>query len=194
MLLSKTRIVQTYAETAVRHFLKTYKLDSTISSNRVTNEVLSKFHFKVKPLTTEVKIYNDLFIKKGRNPESQEEFEQWIKEGAIAFGVPNHLVQIVNEKTLVDLSINQQSKDIQIPPLVCDVTSEFLLGQKPIVIENLTCVMVYEAFPNDKVYQTKKEWFDKSVTKQIIREIYAEVQEILEIDRKAKNEKVVGSV
>ena len=80
-----------------------------IAATRIIIEVLKKLHFRdIKPLVVEANVFNETYIKKGRTPESHEEAEEWLKEGAwqVVLGDrsqknegmwPGHLVVLINE-------------------------------------------------------------------------------------------------
>ena len=192
---AKNRIIHCFAKSALNHFVKDYATECSIVSARVAHEVLTKHHFKVKPLTVEVKIYNDLYIQKGRNPESPEEFNEWIAEGAIAIQVPDHVVTIINEEKMLDLSISKSTipegedgnfAGLLIPPVICDAKPEFLSGQKPIFVENTNFVMIYDALPDNTEFMKSRDWFDKEFSKEIVKEIAGEVKELLKVLKEHK--------
>ena len=171
--------------------LRKFKEDCCIAATRILIEVLKKFHFKdLKPLTVEANIFNEVYLKKGRLPQSDEEAQTWLTEGAwqIVLGDrelqlpnkwPGHLVVILNNKHMIDLSLfqaNRPHKNINMEPLCAIVPEGFVKGEDHCSLIFKNCLMTYISFPQDNTYQKAKDWCDKSRTDDVVKDIYAEAK------------------
>jgi hypothetical protein len=162
--------------------LKVARADSCILSTRVAVGVCRRLHVSARALPVKVVVFN---------PAMCERLEAWSRahdglaapdavlrqiaheEGswccAIGFGPPpghepgydGHLVALVNEDRIIDLSIDQLNRDahgIRLRPLVVHLEAPTL--EKPIAFKTPSgCVVTYRAHENDE-YLRSRNWHD----------------------------------
>ena len=188
------KMIEAVAKAAPPILRRYYKEDCCIIATRVVIEVLKKLHFKnVKPFVIEANIFNEVYVRKGRTPANEEEAQEWLKEGAwqIVLGDrvdnvkgkwPGHLVVLINDQYMLDVAIYQAcrpNKNIYLEPLFTKVFEDFVKGEDRCQLMYSNCLIIYQAFQNDKSYQNVKDWQDLSRSKMAVNEIYSEVRTLL---------------
>jgi hypothetical protein len=158
-----------YVETVNRIRPKYMNSDCCIAIARINQIILEDYHFKVQPVTVQLEIFNEAFVKKGRPPKDEHETRAWADEGVwkIVLGWrqnklapgkwPGHLVSIVNNQHLLDITITQATrphKNINLEPLVI-ATINF---SKPLCIRDRDTYLFYDFFWNDKTYLNSPDW------------------------------------
>lgn len=162
-------ILGSFMEAATRILPKLYKPDSCIATTRIAIDVLERFHFKVRPLTVEVSIYNPAYTAKERHPDTPAEDEAWKSEGCWAvvlgdesLGGTGHLAALVNEDSLIDLTLpqaNRPHKQIVLPPVVVtNFPAGFPAGLENDISVINGCTVVYRARPAWHYYLRSKDW------------------------------------
>ena len=159
---------------------KYYSPDCCIAIARINQIILEAYHFKVIPLTVQIEIFNEAFVEKGRPPKDEHEAKAWAEEGVwkIVLGYrkqplkpgmwPGHLVSIVNNQYMLDISITQANrphKNINLQPLAITTVSY----DKPLCIRDQNTYLFYDFFPDDKSFYQKPDW--QSPHQNIVREI-----------------------
>lgn len=189
------KMLEVIAEVTPNILLRRYKdVNCCIAATRIIIEVLKKLHFRdIKPFVVEANIFNETYVKKGRMPESHEEAEQWLGEGAwqVVLGDrsqeikgrwPGHLTIVIKDHYLLDVAIFQASrphKNINLHPILTTVPEDFIKGEDKCGLMFLNCMVVYVAHPEDKTYQATRDWWDVSKSKEVVSEVYNEVKTIL---------------
>jgi len=174
--------------------VRKYKEDCCIAATRILIEVLKKLHFRnIKPLVVEANIFNEVYCTKGRPPESEEEAKAWLEEGAWQVVVgdrqtiipnkwPGHLVVILEDKYMIDLSMFQASrpqKKINMAPICTVVPENFVKGGDKCGLMFNNCMITYSPFLKDQSYQKAKDWWDKTRSADVVSDILDEVKYLL---------------
>lgn len=174
--------------------VRKYKEDCCIAATRILIEVLKKLHFRnIKPLVVEANVFNEVYCMKGRPPESEEEAKAWLEEGAwqVVVGdrntvIPNkwagHLVVILEDKYMIDLSMFQASrpqKQINMAPICTVVPENFVKGGDKCGLMFNNCMVAYHSYPEDQTYQKAKDWWDKARSADVVSEILSEIKYLL---------------
>lgn len=171
----QVKTIHDFMPPACTLLMKRDNLRCSITATRVVFDVLAKSNFKVRPLAVQARVYNPLYTQKMRPPESDEEANQWLEEGcwSIVYGGsekkvankwPGHLVAVVNDACIIDLSIVQAyrpDKNLIVNPVFAEINDEFLSGEIQRGVNNNGCLIVYKAIPEDDTYTKNKSWIDK---------------------------------
>lgn len=189
------KMLEAIAEVTPNILLRSYKdLNCCIAATRIIVEVLKRLHFRnIKPFVVEANIFNETYVKKGRTPDSHEEAEQWLGEGAwhVILGDrsqenkgqwPGHLAVLINERYMMDIAIFQASrphKNINLHPILTTVPEDFVKGEDKCGLMFNNCMVIYVSHPEDKSYQATRDWWDVAKSKEIVSEVYSEVKSIL---------------
>ncbi len=190
----KIKLIEIVSAVAPDSLLSKYKENCCIAGSRIVMEVLKKLHFRdVKPITVEANVFNEVYVKKGRTPQSQEEAEAWRDEGAwqVVLGDrtqvipekwPGHLALVIDGEYLLDVTIFQGTrplKQIFLNPILTTIPEAFVKGEDKCGLMYNNCMIVYASYPNDKSYQTAKDWWDVKRSKDIVSEIYSDVKKVI---------------
>jgi hypothetical protein len=171
------KIIETYIDEGKKVLSKVPFTD--ISVARINKEVLEKLNFRnSKALPIEVNIFNETYFKKGRTPQSDEEAQEWLKEGAWQVS-DKYVVTLINDIYLLDLHIGRATrpeKRIFLKPLLTKVTEDFIRGEDRCGFVHNSCLITYNSFPTNLDYQKSKDWQDKTKTNKIVSEIYSGVK------------------
>lgn len=169
-------ILKVYSQIARPIILEYFRKDSCIASTRITVEVFSRLGFKATPLPCYVQIYNSKFreiFEREKHWPTKEEMKKWITEGGwgISIGLGDHkgggyvghLVAIVENKYLIDSSIDQAerpNKEIFLPTiLVKEINRNFRRGKENhTIINDEGTVMVYEPRIKDRKWEVSPDW------------------------------------
>jgi hypothetical protein len=95
--------------------LKWFKVDSCVASTKVVIKVLNHFKIGARPQACLFEVMNpkfvELFDAKSGYPQSREESQAWLAQGAYSVAIDNtglsHIVAIVLDSMLIDLSLDQ---------------------------------------------------------------------------------------
>lgn len=168
-----------FMDAACRVIPERFPPNACIACTRVTLEVLTRWHFRVRPCSVEAQIANPALVARWhrlrRKPRSHDELEQWTHEDGsylihLGGGGPRadhwagHLVALVEGRVMVDLSLpqaNTPERGITLTSLICDVPRGFGKGQLPHTFEMGGCRVEYRAFPEKIGYQTAIDWSDR---------------------------------
>lgn len=191
----QVKMLEAIAQVAPNILLRRYKdLNCCIAATRIVIEVLKKLHFKdARPFVVEANIFNEAYVKKGRTPESDEEAQQWLGEGCwhVVLGDrsqeikgqwPGHLTVLLHDRYMLDIAIFQASrphKQINLHPIFTSVPEDFVKGEDKCGLMFNNCMVVYVSHPEDKTYQSARDWWDVDKSKEIVSDIVAEVKTIL---------------
>jgi len=186
------KMLEIVARVAPNAIMRKYKDTCCIAAARVVTEVLKKLHFKdVRPFVVEANIFNEVYVRKGRTPQSDEEAQQWLTEGAwqVVMGDrkepsnpgqwAGHLAVLLHEEYLLDIAIFQASrpqKQINLHPIFTSVPPDFVKGEDKCGLMFNNCMVVYVPYPNDKSYEAAKDWWDVAKSKDVVSEIVSEVK------------------
>lgn len=193
-------VLKVYTRIARPIILEYFRKDSCIASTRITVEVFSRLGFKAIPLACHVQIYNskfrEIFERESHWP-TKEEMGKWITEGAWGIGIGfgdkkeqgylGHLVAIVENRYLIDSSIDQAdrpNKEIFFPGImVTEVTRDFRRGkEKHTIINDRGTVMVYEPKIKDRKWETSLDWTVISKHTPAIKRILLEIQQAIQFE------------
>lgn len=190
----QVRMLEVIAQVTPKILARKYRdVNCCIAATRIVIEALKKLHFKnMRPLAVEANIFNEVYVKKGRTPQSQEEAEAWRDEGAwqVVLGEqtekhegmwPGHLVVLINERYMLDIAVFQASrpqKQINLGPICTTVPEEFVKCEDKCGLMFNNCMVIYVS-RNDKSYETAKDWWDVAKHKEAISEVVEEVKIVL---------------
>lgn len=189
------RMLEAVARTAPNIVMRKYKEDCCIATTRIVIEVLKKLHFKnVRPFVVEANIFNEVYVRKGRTPQSDEEAQEWLKDGCwqVVLGDrkqslegkwPGHLAVLIDEAYLLDVSAFQASrplKQIHMTPIFTSVPEEFVKGEDKCGLMFNNCMVVYCSYPEDNTYQKARDWWDVKRSQEVVKDILAETKLILD--------------
>jgi hypothetical protein len=187
------KILSAYMDAAVKILPKYYKPDCCIATARIAKEVLEEFHFKVQPLTVQVNITNSVLVKSFEKG-IQETPEELLEKGGwqIILGSrgelqpkkwPGHLVAIVQDKVMIDISLvqaNRPHKNINLHPLLIEIIdNKFLTGEKERYLIINECHLAYKSFPEDKTFMAAVDWYNVQKHKESISLIMKNMKNIL---------------
>jgi len=193
-------ILKVYTRIARPIILEYFRKDSCIASTRITIEVFSRLGFKTIPFACHVRIFNGKFreiFEREKHWPTKEEMEKWITQGAwsIGFGYGDHkgeryighLVAIVENKYLIDSSIDQAErphKEIFFPAiLVAEINRDFRRGKEKLtIINDRGTVIVYEPKIKDRKWETSPDWTVISRHTPAVGRILLEIQQELEFE------------
>lgn len=194
MALSEQQIkmLEAVAKVTPNILMRKYKDENCcIAATRVIIEVLKKLHFKeIRPFTVEANVFNEVYVRKGRTPQSDEEAQAWLTEGCWQVVVgerkseekgkwAGHLAILIHEQYLLDIAIFQSSrplKQINMYPIFTSVPEDFVRGEDKCGLMANNCMVVYVPFPNDKSYESARDWWDVSKSKAVVSEVLTEVK------------------
>jgi hypothetical protein len=191
-MLSKYQIktIQDFMPPACALLMKKNNLTCSVTATRVVYDVLTKLHFKVKPLAVEARVYNPMYTQKLRPPENDEEANKWLDEGcwSVILGDlvpkaankwPGHLVAIINDVCIMDLTIVQAyrpDKNLMVNPVFAEVNEAFIQGDIQRGVTNNDCLIVYQAVPYNQDWLKAKDWIDKKALENIEKDILEEIR------------------
>lgn len=166
--------------------MKKNNLTCSVTATRVVYDVLSKSHFKIRPLAVEARVYNPLYTTKMRPPENDEEAESWLNEGCwsivlgdcskqeVANKWPGHLLAVVNDICIVDLAIvkaYRPDKQIIVNPVFSEINDEWLKGDIQRGVTNNGCLIVYKAIPENQDYMKYNDWMNRKAIEGLERDV-----------------------
>lgn len=191
-MLSKyqIKIIQDFMPPACALLMKKNNLQCSVTATRVIYDVLTKLHFKVKPLAVEARVYNPLYTQKMRPPENDEEANKWLEEGcwSVILGDlvpkavnkwPGHLVAIINDACIMDLTIVQAyrpDKNVIVNPVFAEINEAFIQGDLQRGVTNNDCLIVYQGIPYNQDWLKAKDWSNKKAVEDIEKDILQEIR------------------
>jgi hypothetical protein len=169
--------VAAYMDAAVDILPGLYRPDCCIAATKIATLVLAdRLHMRVRPMTVEVDVVNAALAARDRLPETDAEYRQWQAEDGsywLTLGArdatarpghwPGHLVAIVYDRVLLDLTLAQASRPahgIRLPALTVRVSAGFLTGAEGRVVELEDAVVAYRARPADRSFARARDWQD----------------------------------
>ena len=179
------KIIQDFMPPACALLMKKNNLQCSVTATRVIYDVLTKLHFKVKPLAVEARVYNPLYTQKMRPPENDEEANKWLEEGcwSVILGDlvpkavnkwPGHLVAIINDACIMDLTIVQAyrpDKNVIVNPVFAEINEAFIQGDLQRGVINNDCLIVYQGVPYNQDWLKAKDWNNKKAVEELEKDI-----------------------
>jgi hypothetical protein len=176
------RICELLCKFGREEILKWFKVDSCIASTKVAIKVLSHFRIGARPQACMFEVMNpkfvELFIEKGY-PKSKEEGEAWLAAGAYSVAIDDsglsHVVAIVLDSVLIDLSIDQACrphKQIALESAAGLLPADFM--QEGVCYAHNGCRITYLPIANEKFRKSndwRQGWRTDDAAKAIIRKI-----------------------
>ena len=165
---------------------------SCISSTRLAVEYLRGRNIKAEPLTVRAHVLSPAMVEKinqyGGLPEDKATIDRWYEESDQVWGIglgmseipaeagnwPGHLVALVENKYLLDLSIDQASRPergLLLEPFFIEVPSDFLQGGGISVAATSGAELHYWARPADKSFLQAGDWRKLWQLKQILAQM-----------------------
>jgi hypothetical protein len=191
-MLSKYQIktIQDFMPPVCALLMKKNNLQCSVTATRVIYDVLTKLHFKVKPMAVEARVYNPLYTQKLRPPENDEEANKWLEEGcwSVILGDlvpkaankwPGHLVAIINDVCIMDLTIVQAyrpDKNVIVNPVFAEINEAFIQGDIQRGVMNNDCLIVYQAVPYNQDWLKSRDWADKKAVENIEKDVLEEIR------------------
>lgn len=190
----KQVILGTLAQFGRRQMLKEWELDSCIAATAIAIDVVKHYGMKAEPFPVTLQVWNPASRKKinelGRLPTPDE--KSWQDEGGwsvgVGFGIhrespqkwPGHLVALVDDEILLDLSVDQANRpqhNIQLGAGGGFVPNfeKFYSGEECHVTESCDCLLIYEAKLGESRYEQSPDW---TLRQRRQRVILATIQEI----------------
>ncbi len=192
----------TFMDAACAVLPRFYAPECCLAATRITVDVLERLHMQVRPLVVNLMIHNPALVAKARPPASAEEALRWRDHDNAAMGIcgargphrpgrwPGHLVAIVDERFLIDLTLpqmNRPHKDINVPPIMCGVSAEFLAGTAVRSFLVNGCRVFYQAVLDDESYAEVTDWKDPRKHQRAVQAIW-DVMDIRGVRRSAGEE------
>ena len=197
MELGRTEVILTnYARIARPIILDYFAAASCIGSTAITIDVLKALDIPAVPFPCRVQIFNAKFIERvlreGRFPAGRQEIVEWT-EGtglwSVGLGYPKpgelnvgHLAAIVDNKYIVDASLDQASRpehDLILPGvLVGPVSRDFRRAKHDARLQVTGPkgqVLVYEATPKTTAYLKSLDWTEPQRRIDVVRRILAQL-------------------
>ena len=152
--------------------LRTYSRDSCIASTRILIELLEAQRAPARALVVRCAVLNRAAHEMMRRGTPEPGSEEWLAAGGWGLGIGypgeqlpgrwvGHLVAILEERVLVDLSLdqaNRPARGIELAPLIAQVDAKFLRGRRPIMGDFGETFVRYEADPNNRSYEVSRDW------------------------------------
>jgi hypothetical protein len=152
-----------------------YGPNSCIPTTRVVIGALEGLGIKARPLSVRTNVINERYLtaveELGRPFRDKAEAMEWHRSrGVFSYGIgakhaagtwPGHLVAVVRERVLLDLTIGQANHpeyDMVLSPIFGEVSGRFLNGNHPASMDNNGCRVIYEAMPRDRGYELTPNW------------------------------------
>lgn len=173
------RALITVAPPILRRF---WNPDSCIASTRDAVDALHCFRLRAEPLSVRTMVFNQPawteIVVRDRFPQSKAEREEWFGPvGGHSLGIgygaddpsgwPGHLVVLVENRWIVDLTLpqaNRPAKWVVLTPLVFEAEPALLEGKTRQVMQVNDCVVIYERAKRGDMqaegWRTAKDWRD----------------------------------
>jgi hypothetical protein len=184
-----------YAKIARPIILEDFRRDSCIASTAITIGVMQYFGIRAVPFPCRAMVFNKAFaerIDRARRLPNETETIEWTSgpdnAWSVGVGFPNttqqyvgHLAAMVDDKYLVDASIdqaNRPAKDMILPPvMLAGVSRDFRRAKKSerhFLRSDDGMVIIYEPRPKDKVWLSSPDWNEKTRhTRSVLRIVAA---------------------
>lgn len=147
------KILSVFMDAALKVLPKKFNPDCCIAATRITIDVLSEFHFKVKPLSVVVNVINESsgYVVSLGNKDQEKRPGCWV----------GHLITMVNERCIVDLTLGQATRPqygIRLHPILCGTDPSFCSGEREVILKINGSDIIYHPLPQDKTYLTAPDW------------------------------------
>lgn len=173
--------------------LKEFRADSCIGSTAIGLDVLTHFGVLAEPLPVKLSIFNAPYVKRienGSDWPNREILVRWGEEDGsysvgIGFGAQEknkwagHLVLLVENKWLADLSIDQANRpkyNMTFNPYAAEVDADFLAGKVPRIIKENGCVIRIELI-KDRGFLSSPDWMFANRRKPLVDRIIQKIKE-----------------
>lgn len=170
--------------------LQSFNRDCCIAATRVAVEVSKRLGFEARAQTTQLRVWNKKLFERIQAEGFDGKFRDGEWSVGIGFGedpryanpewkgFDGHLVAVVEERFLVDLSFGQTSrpkKDMPtLPALAVAMRNDGQPWPACVVSERFTCV--YDPIDNSG-YLKSPDWTDEERTEQIIEQIIETIKQ-----------------
>lgn len=180
-------ILGTLARFGREQILKEWGPDSCIASTALAIDILKHYGIKAEAFPCTVMVFNAVNNQKikeiGRLPNA-EESRAWQDDGGWSVGVgfgskgmaenkwPGHLVVIVDDEILLDLSIDQATRPkhkmyLQAGGGGIPNFQEFYSGKEVYVAEANDCLLIYERKDQD-AYKKSPDWTERQRRERVL--------------------------
>ncbi len=167
--------VAAFMDAALEVLPRLYRPDCCIAATRIACLVLGdRLHMRVRPLTVEAQVVNAALAARDRLPLTDAEYRRWQAEDGsywLTLGArdatprpshwPGHLVAVIYDRVLVDLTLAQGSRPargIRLPALTVQVSADVLTGAEGRVVELDGAVVAYHTRPADRSFAVARDW------------------------------------
>jgi len=174
--------------------LKEYRADSCIASTAIGLDVLTYFGVLAEPIPVKLSIFNAPYVKRietGSKFPNRKMLIQWGKEdGSYSVGIgygsheynkwAGHLVLLVENKWLADLSIDQANRPLYnmvFDPYAAEVDADFLDGKKPRIIKDANGCVIRIELIKDRGFLTAPDWSFGNRRKHLVEKIIQKIKE-----------------
>jgi len=190
--MDRTRII---LEGLMNHgrpeILKEFRPDSCIVSTAIGIDVLTHFGILAEPLPVKLSIFNAPYVKRidsGSDWPNRETLIRWGQEDnsysvGIGYGEQQlnkwagHLVLLVENKWLVDLSIDQANRpqyNMIFEPMAIEIDNDFLSGKMPRILKDKECVIRIELIKN-RGFLSSPDWAFGGRRKHLVSKIIEKI-------------------
>lgn len=152
--------------------------DCCIMATATLIDVMDYFKLRVRPLSVKAQIFNPEMsrrIEESGLPTLEEAEKDWFPRSCWSVGLghgeeqpwkwPGHLVGILKEEILIDLTMDQcrrPEKNIELPGVVLiPLDGDFLKAEGAMIGFLNGCRVHYVAFPEDQSYKKARDWSEK---------------------------------
>lgn len=170
-----------------QRILREWMPDSCIASTAIALDVLEYFSIPARPLPVVVSIFNPEAVQ--MLDKGITDMNEWNKVGAWSVGVgmgerafrpdrwSGHLVALVDETILLDLSLDQASrteKGIILTPTKAPMPDDFFTGS-PLVGELNGCTVIYKYKANEE-FRNAPDWKEKRRRRTAVYDIIGHIE------------------
>lgn len=200
-------ILGTLAQFGREQILTEWEKDSCIASTGIALDILKHYEIPARPMCVTTMIFNAAayakIIEIGRlpNPEESKAWQAEVGGWSVGLGFgerggpkPNkwagHLVAIVRDQILLDLSIDQATRPqhnifLQAGGGCIENAAKFLSGEQVFVTGSNGCLLIYER-KNNEDYQKSPDWLETHRRKRVLFRTIQEIDKQVEEWERAK--------
>lgn len=168
--------------------------NACIPTTRIVVAALNSLGTQSRAMSVETHVINAQYLaaveQLGRPFRDLAEATEWHRtKGVFSYGIgakdapgrwPGHLVVIVRQRALLDLTIAQADNPeygMVLAPMFGNVSGRFLNGHDPAMFRNNGCQVTYEGRPRDRSYEETPNWRDRDCVA-LARELERLVREV----------------